>query len=500
MDFTGFKLRRTKNCSFSHIKCKNTTYSKLVWPELKNGVLTLTYYGIDWYNELTSLYTIQIYGNGTWKMDGFKQSKKPKVGELKAYTIHQKEDGYYINLSEGSLKSQIIDKFVTDNNIIKTGSSLSTLQHFLTRKVKRCKVPKHYNLALVLPTWDSINNNVIELNNTVYIKTGRCICCITKENKVYNYLAYTGELIPPQCHRIIPNQSKKLKTDRHVPVTIHNQNLQEILFCFKHKLYKLVSYYIKYVKSLSLDKLLILNDCDNYKIRMLLKHFDFKYLQSVDLDKFYNIVKLNNYGFPDIQTRYKYYTKYLQYGDSVLMPGKYFRDCVDYFTMYNNVPNNTLPKYPEPSKMKVYHDEMVKKLNAFRRLQNAERNAEYNKVYLNIKKDLDKLNYTFKDYTIFSPSAITDLLKEGELLHHCVGSYMQRVCTKTTRIFFLRKLSDMHNPYFTVEVDYSNTVRQCHTRYNQTIDKVQEYSSLLEFLQMWCKEKGLKLENDKGIM
>ena len=46
------------------------------------------------------------------EMDGVKQSKKPKVGELKAYTIHQKEDGYYINLSEGTLKSQIIDKFV----------------------------------------------------------------------------------------------------------------------------------------------------------------------------------------------------------------------------------------------------------------------------------------------------------------------------------------------------------------------------------------------------
>ena len=67
---------------------------------------------------------------------------------------------------------------------------------------------------------------------------------------------------------------------------------------------------------------------------------------------------------------------------------------------------------------------------------------------------------------IVVPSSLDDIKREGEVLHHCVGTYTERVAKGETNIFFVRKEKEPSVPYFTVE--YKNgKVAQCRGSHNQ---------------------------------
>ena len=50
------------------------------------------------------------------------------------------------------------------------------------------------------------------------------------------------------------------------------------------------------------------------------------------------------------------------------------------------------------------------------------------------------------------PANAEDLAAEGNALHHCVGSYADRVARKECVILFLRQTEDIGKPFYTVEV------------------------------------------------
>lgn len=71
-----------------------------------------------------------------------------------------------------------------------------------------------------------------------------------------------------------------------------------------------------------------------------------------------------------------------------------------------------------------------------------------------------------KGLMIVIPSSLEDIKREGEVLHHCVGTYTERVAKGETNIFFVRKEKEPSVPYFTVE--YKNgKVAQCRGSHNQ---------------------------------
>lgn len=64
------------------------------------------------------------------------------------------------------------------------------------------------------------------------------------------------------------------------------------------------------------------------------------------------------------------------------------------------------------------------------------------------------------------PYKVEELKTEGEILHHCVGTYINRVIEGQTTIFFIRKLSDPDKPFYTLEWK-NNKVIQCRGRNNK---------------------------------
>ena len=60
---------------------------------------------------------------------------------------------------------------------------------------------------------------------------------------------------------------------------------------------------------------------------------------------------------------------------------------------------------------------------------------------------------------IVYPSIPDDVVREGHALHHCVGSYVERVAKHECVILFLRQCSDLEKSFFTIEIRGSQIVQ-----------------------------------------
>lgn len=71
-----------------------------------------------------------------------------------------------------------------------------------------------------------------------------------------------------------------------------------------------------------------------------------------------------------------------------------------------------------------------------------------------------------KGLILIVPHSADDIKAEGEALHHCVGTYVERVAKGETEIFFVRKKESPDEPYYTMEWK-DNKVYQCRGLHNQ---------------------------------
>lgn len=83
------------------------------------------------------------------------------------------------------------------------------------------------------------------------------------------------------------------------------------------------------------------------------------------------------------------------------------------------------------------------------------------------KEILDNIRerYEFQDdeFFITAPEKLLDIVKEGKMLRHCVGSYVEDVAEEHTVILFLRKQGQPTKPFFTLEVDIKGSrIIQCY--------------------------------------
>lgn len=89
------------------------------------------------------------------------------------------------------------------------------------------------------------------------------------------------------------------------------------------------------------------------------------------------------------------------------------------------------------------------------------------------------------EYSIISPTKMDDLIREGNELSHCVASYVGAITSGSCNIYFLRKTSNLDNPYATIEVR-GGRVRQCRGYANRQLTKEER-----EFVSAWAKKKDL---------
>lgn len=103
-----------------------------------------------------------------------------------------------------------------------------------------------------------------------------------------------------------------------------------------------------------------------------------------------------------------------------------------------------------------------------------------------IADDFNKLQnrYHFKQNGLFvtAPQSATDLTKEGQILHHCVGGYIKDVVKEKCTILFIRKIEAPEKPYCTVEVQNGDIVQARICNNDTPPPKVQK------FIKQWKNE------------
>lgn len=139
-------------------------------------------------------------------------------------------------------------------------------------------------------------------------------------------------------------------------------------------------------------------------------------------------------------------------------------------------------------KLRQRHDELVERGRgkglALRAGEVLETYPHVESIYESVK---DKYEYADKEYTVLVPECIEDIILEGENLHHCLGSsdrYWERIERQESYILFLRRSSDIHKAYYTLEIEPDGTVRQKRTMYDRQEADIEDAT---KFLKKWQK-------------
>lgn len=148
-------------------------------------------------------------------------------------------------------------------------------------------------------------------------------------------------------------------------------------------------------------------------------------------------------------------------------------------------------------KLRQRHDELVLQGEAGSLEEQAEKMAaKYPHVDAICMELQNKYAYTDEEYTVIAPQNIFEIIKEGRMLHHCVGNdgagerYYDRIERRESFILFLRRTDEPNDPYYTLEIEPDGTVRQKRTLFDRQHEDIEQAT---EFLLKWQKVIAARL-------
>lgn len=88
-----------------------------------------------------------------------------------------------------------------------------------------------------------------------------------------------------------------------------------------------------------------------------------------------------------------------------------------------------------------------------------------------------------KSYCFIVPKEIKDIVIEGNILHHCVGSYGNKIINKEARVVFMRDSEDVKNPLVTIDINEHFDLIEAKKAFNEDVDDIQRKA-----IDKWLKE------------
>ena len=132
-----------------------------------------------------------------------------------------------------------------------------------------------------------------------------------------------------------------------------------------------------------------------------------------------------------------------------------------------------------PKDLKRKHDEYMELVKIHK--ENVSKEQFFNAY-------MENLPYVFsKNELVIIPCESNDqLIEESNKLGHCVHSYAKRYQDRETNIFFIRHITDIENPYVTLELRGKKVI-QCRGNGN-----TKPVDSVIDFVADWCKMNEFK--------
>ena len=166
----------------------------------------------------------------------------------------------------------------------------------------------------------------------------------------------------------------------------------------------------------------------------------------------------------------------------------FYRDYLEMCKELKYDLNNTFVLFPKD--LKQAHDNCVEAINK-KKLQKEKREARKQaKQYEALKgKYLERFAFEEKDLKIVVPDSTEAISKEGQDLHHCVGSYVSRVASGESIILFVRKTNKEDKSYYTMEIK-DDEMTQCRGFGNKHCT-----AEVKKFIKNFAKNKGIVMRN-----
>lgn len=137
------------------------------------------------------------------------------------------------------------------------------------------------------------------------------------------------------------------------------------------------------------------------------------------------------------------------------------------------------PELMWPDRLKREHDRATAR-------RTKEANRKLNAAILAQAEKLEKYCLTLDGISIRPARSAGELEAEGKILHHCVGSYAERVSKGETFIFFIRRTEEPDMPWYTLNLDQNQkTVFQ--NRGNRNCDRTEEVEAFEKAWLAWVR-------------
>lgn len=111
------------------------------------------------------------------------------------------------------------------------------------------------------------------------------------------------------------------------------------------------------------------------------------------------------------------------------------------------------------------------------------------KMALNYAKHNKAWEFEYGDFKIILPTTAQDIVTEGNRMHHCVGSYVDRVVNGDTYICFVRRKDTPNECYITCQVHTNGCIGQYFLAYDRYISSDEDkafYKAFSEYLaKVW---------------
>lgn len=198
-----------------------------------------------------------------------------------------------------------------------------------------------------------------------------------------------------------------------------------------------------------------------------------RYKADLKWDEFEELRLIHDVGYADI---YKMYIDVMKYttlhklrryiNRQKIMHDRDYFDYIGWLEEMGYDMKNEFNLFPK--NFKKAHDEMSRQYIRFKDKKIKEDDKMFKSLLRKFSKETAKMEAVdlhIGGLFIRMPSKLEELKKEGESLHHCVGTYIEKVAKGETSIFFVRKEDVPDKPYFTLEYKDDHVV-QCRGAHN----------------------------------
>ena len=201
--------------------------------------------------------------------------------------------------------------------------------------------------------------------------------------------------------------------------------------------------------------------------------------------------------FPRNFTRYIRYTtihKMERYIKEVL--GEDERQAVDYHDYLKMAEklgyNMREPWILFPKNLEQRHEELIEESREREIKAKEDLDNKKDKKYEKYRKRDSYLEMETEQFLLRLPKRIHEIRQEGNAMHHCVATYIDRVAKGETTILFLRKKQNPETPFYTMEVN-NGAMIQCRAKYNGPMTE-----EVKEFVELFQKKKLRSTERKAG--